>query len=155
MIEISKRERLVTIGSNNKAIEGKPVALVSMPTLSARFPSFQLALLKPTLERAGIPAQAFSLFMYFGTHIGWEINEAIADVWPSMVGEWIWTKAAFGDEVDSDREEYFQIYERVFSAICERADCTIDDLRRIRSELTVSFIDFCVTHIDWSRFGLI
>jgi hypothetical protein len=53
----------------------KPVALVSMPTLSARFPSFQLALLKPTLERAGIPVQTFSLFMYFGTHIGWRVAD--------------------------------------------------------------------------------
>src|SRR5690349_23053577 len=68
-----------------------------MPTLSARFPSFQLALLKPTLERAGIPVQTFSLFMYFGTHVGWRVNETLADVYPSMVGEWIWTKAAFGD----------------------------------------------------------
>ena len=49
----------------------KPVALVSMPTLSARFPSFQLGLLKPVLEAEGIPAQTFSLFMYFGTHVGW------------------------------------------------------------------------------------
>ncbi|MCI0485939.1 MAG: RiPP maturation radical SAM C-methyltransferase [Blastocatellia bacterium] len=135
--------------------ELKPVALVSMPTLSGRFPSFQLALLRPTLERAGIPVQPFSLFMYFGTHIGWRINEAIADVWPSMVGEWIWTGTAFGDEVESDDREYFETYERVFRAICERADCTIDDIRRIRSEAAPSFIDFCVDSIDWSRFGLI
>lgn len=133
----------------------KPVALVSMPTLSGRFPSFQLALLKPTLERAGIPVQPFSLFMYFGTHIGWRINEAIADVWPSMVGEWIWTKAAFGDEVEADRNEYFEKYERVFRAICDQADCTIDDIQRIRSEAALSFIDFCVDAIDWNRFGLI
>ena len=133
----------------------KPVALISMPTLSGRFPSFQLALLKPTLEREGIPAQAFSLFMYFGTHIGWQINEAIADVWPSMVGEWIWTRAAFGDEVDSDRSEYFEKYERVFRAICKTAGCTIDDIRRIRDKAAESFIDFCVESIDWSRFGLI
>ena len=133
----------------------KPVALVSMPTLSGRFPSFQLALLKPTLERAGIPAQPFSLFMYFGSHIGWRINEAIADVWPSMVGEWIWTKAAFGDELEADKKEYFEKYERVFRSICERADCTVDDLQRIRSEATLSFIDFCVRSIDWSRFSLI
>jgi ribosomal peptide maturation radical SAM protein 1 len=133
----------------------KPVALVSMPTLSGRFPSFQLALLKPTLERAGISVQPFSLFMYLGAHIGWRINEAIADVWPSMVGEWIWTKAAFGDEVESDRDEYFETYERVFRAICSRAGCTIDDIRRIRSVRAPSFIDFCVATVDWSRFGLI
>ena len=133
----------------------KPVALVSMPTLSGRFPSFQLALLKPTLEQAGIPVQPFSLFMYFGPHVGWRINEAIADVWPSMVGEWIWTRAAFGDEVDADRDEYFDTYARIFGAICERAGCTIDDIRRLRNEQAPSFIDFCVESIDWSRFGLI
>jgi len=147
--------RLVHLNGGNKASGVKPVALVSMPTLSGRFPSFQLALLKPTLERAGIPAQAFSLFMYFGTHIGWKINEAIADVWPSMVGEWIWTKTAFGDEVESDKDEYFKLYERVFRAICDRAGCTLDDIRRVRSQAATSFIDFCVDSIDWSRFGLI
>src|SRR5579871_730261 len=55
----------------------KPVALVSMPCLSARFPSFQLALLKPTLEKAGIPVQPFSLFMYLGSQIGWRLSETI------------------------------------------------------------------------------
>src|SRR5215470_1594352 len=133
----------------------KPVALISMPTLSGRFPSFQLALLKPTLEREGIPAQPLSLFMYFGEHIGWQINEAIADVWPSMVGEWIWTRAAFGDEIDSDRSEYFEKYDRVFRAICKIAGCTIDDIRRIREKAAESFIEFCLESIDWSRFGLI
>jgi hypothetical protein len=70
----------------------KPV----MPTLSTRFPSFQLALLKPTLERAGIPTQTFSLFMLF-----WDAHRVedqpgeSRTCGPSMVGEWIWTKAAF------------------------------------------------------------
>src|SRR5215470_7326179 len=99
----------------------KPVALVSMPTLSARFPSFQLALLKPTLERAGIPVQTFSLFMYFGNFIGWRVNEALSDVYPCMVGEWLWTKAAFDDFADTD--EYFQIYGHSLEAICHQAGC--------------------------------
>src|SRR5262245_13126553 len=73
----------------------KPIALISMPTLSAYFPSFQLALLKPTLEREGIPVQPFSLFVYFGASIGWQLNEAMAEVRDNMVGEWIWAKAAF------------------------------------------------------------
>src|SRR5882672_688618 len=133
----------------------KPVALISMPTLSARFPSFQLALLKPTLERAGIPAQTFSFFMYFGSRIGWKINEAIADVWPSMVGEWIWTKAAFGDEMDGRSAEYFQAYDWIFRAICRRAGCTTKRFRKIRDKDAPEFIDFCVDAVDWRRFGLI
>src|SRR6202012_460897 len=77
----------------HSVMDPKPVALISMPALSGKYPSFQLALLKPTLEKAGIPAQAFSLFMYFGTHVGWRVSEALSDVWPCMAGEWIWSKA--------------------------------------------------------------
>jgi ribosomal peptide maturation radical SAM protein 1 len=131
----------------------KPVALISMPTLSARFPSFQLALLKPTLENAGIPVQTFSLFMYFGTFVGWRINETLADVYPSMIGEWLWTKSAFGDFADNDR--YFEIYRRNLEGICEKAGCTLDDLRRLRETAAPAFIDFCMNSVDWSRFGLI
>ncbi len=131
----------------------KPVALISMPTLSARFPSFQLALLKPTLERAGIPVQTFSLFMYFGTHVGWRVNETLADVYPSMVGEWIWTKAAFGEFAKD--ENYYEIYRGNLEAICARAGCSFDDLRRLREHAAPGFIDWCLTSVDWSRFGLI
>src|SRR4051794_6814974 len=133
----------------------KPVALISMPTLSARFPSIQLALLKPTLERAGIPAQTFSLFMYFGERIGWRINEAIADVWPSMVGEWIWTKAAFGDEPLGRDEDYFRDYDYIFRAICKQAGCRLPRLQKIRDKDAPAFIDFCLDATDWTRFGLI
>lgn len=131
----------------------KPVAIISMPSLSARYPSFQLALLKPTLERAGIPVQTFSLFMYFGQQIGWSINETLADVYPCMVGEWIWTKAAFGDFADN--EAYLSLYDSSLRSICAQAGCTIDDLRRIREVEAPKFIDFCVDSVDWSRFGLI
>ena len=131
----------------------KPVALVSMPTLSARFPSFQLALLKPTLQHAGIPVQTFSLFMYFGTHVGWRINEALSDVYPCMVGEWIWTKAAFGDFADDD--EYVEIYRSNLESICHEAGCSIDDLRDVREKTAPAFIDFCLDSVDWTRFGLI
>lgn len=131
----------------------KPFALVSMPTLSARFPSFQLALLKPTLEREGIPVQPLSLFMYFGTQVGWRINETLSDVYSCMVGEWLWTKSAFGDFAND--EEYFEIYRDSLESICHKAGCTIDDLRAIREKAAPAFIEFCLDSIDWSRFGLI
>jgi len=124
-----------------------------MPTLSGRFPSFQLGLLKPFLERQGFVAQPFSLFMYFGTHVGWQMNEVLAEVWPSLVGEWIWTKAAFGEhEVD---QEYFEVFERNFRTICKLTGCSLQDLRRLRDDAAPRFIDFCVDNIDWSRFGLV
>ena len=124
-----------------------------MPTLSARFPSFQLALLKPELQREGIPVQTFSLFMYFGTQVGWRINETLSDVYPCMLGEWIWTKAAFGDFAPED--EYFEIYRDNLEGICAHAGCSLSDLSLIRDKRAPEFIDFCLESIDWTRFGLI
>ena len=124
-----------------------------MPTLSGRFPSFQLGLLKPFLERQGFAAQPFSLFMYLGTHLGWQMNEVLAEVWPSLIGEWIWTKAAFGEHEEDP--EYFEIFERNFRTISKLAGCSIADLRRIRDDAAPRFIDFCIDSVDWSRFGLV
>src|ERR1700752_770380 len=124
----------------------KPVALISMPTLSARFPSFQLALLKPTLEREGIPVQTFSMFMYFGTYVGWRITDAISDVYPCMVGEGIWTKDAFGDFAQN--EDYFEAYHSNPESICKHAGCTVADRAEIRENKAPAFIDFCVNSVD-------
>ncbi len=133
----------------------KPVALISMPTMSARFPSFQLALLKPTLERAGIPVQTFSLFMYFGERIGWKVNEAISEVWCGLMGEWIWTKAAFGDEIEARDQEYFRSHERLVKIICRQAGCTTKRFQRIRDKEAAAFVRFCAGAVNWRRFGLI
>jgi len=136
-------------------MDRKPVALISMPSQSAGIPSIQLALLKPTLEKSGIAAQSFSLFMYLGTHIGWRLSESLAEVWPNLVGEWIWSKAAFGEEANPEVEQYFLEYQETFAAMCKAAGCTLEDLRQLRNEKAQSFIDFCVEATDWSRFGLI
>ena len=124
-----------------------------MPTLSGRFPSFQLGLLKPFLEQQGFSVQPFSLFMYFGTHVGWEMNEVLAEVWPSLVGEWIWSKAAFGEQQHDP--EYFEVFEHNFRTICKLAGCSLNDLRGLRDDAAPRFIDFCVDSVDWSRFGLV
>jgi ribosomal peptide maturation radical SAM protein 1 len=133
----------------------KPVALVSMPSVSAGIPSIQLGLLKPLLERAGIPAQTFSLFMYLGDQIGWRVSESLAEVWPTLMGEWIWSKTAFAEEANSDVKEYFESHAESVEGLCRNAGCGAQDLIRIRDVEAQEFIDFCLNSTDWSRFGLI
>ncbi|MGH8907594.1 MAG: RiPP maturation radical SAM C-methyltransferase, partial [Egibacteraceae bacterium] len=131
----------------------KPVALVSMPTLAARFPSFQLALLKPTLERAGFEVEPLSLFLRFGQRIGWRLNDALADVYPCMVGEWIWAKTAFGDS--GDTAEYFRTFGSNLQSICARAGCELDDIARVREQDVPAFIEWAMREIDWPSYGLV
>ena len=71
------------------------------------------------------------------------------------VNGWIWSKAAFGDETNTDDDEYFAAHENIFTSVCHFGQCTLDDLRRLRYEAAPEFIDFCVNSTDWSRFGLI
>jgi ribosomal peptide maturation radical SAM protein 1 len=131
----------------------RPVALVSMPTLSARFPSFQLGLLQPTLAREGIATEPFSLFLFFGRFAGWPLAEALSEVYPSMVGEWIWSKAAFGHR--SSAKEYFAEYRDDLAGLCDRAGCTMADLERLRDQVAFDFLDWAVESTDWSRFSLV
>ncbi len=129
------------------------IALISMPTLGSNIPSFQLALLKPTLEAAGIDVQTFSLFMYFARHIGFKLNDILSDARPCIVSEWLWAKAAFGDF--NDEREYIDKYRDQLDDICRLADCTIDELVAVRNEKTLSFLDFLMDTVDWERFRLI
>lgn len=131
----------------------KPVALVSMPTLSARFPSFQLGLLKPVLEQQGIGCQTFSLFMYFGQYAGFKLTEGLAEVWPSLVGEWLWARAAFG-EFASD-VEYFDAYRENLTEVCAAAGCTLQDLLHVRNHVVEQYLDDMLDAADWSRFGMV
>jgi ribosomal peptide maturation radical SAM protein 1 len=131
----------------------KPVALVSMPTLSTYVPSFQLGLLAPTLERAGVDVHPLSLFLHFGARIGPRLNDALATVYPCMVGEWIWSKTAFGEF--SDDAAYLRHYRSNFDDLCRVAGCTLDDIVALREEAAPAFVDWAVDAIDWSAYGLV
>ncbi len=149
---MNKEQKAINVG-RDAAFAGRSIALISMPTLSADVPSFQLALLKPTLERAGVKAQTFSMFLYFARHVGWDLNEALAKVWPCLVGEWMWAEAAFGAFAES--KEYVRKYKSTLDAIAEEAGVPVARIERIRREAVPSFLDFCVSSVDYSRFALI
>jgi len=131
----------------------RPVALVSMPTLSGKFPSFQLALLKPTLERAGFAVVPHSLFLRFGDQIGWRLNDVLSTVYGCMVGEWIWSKAAFGDF--SDDAEYLARFGGELAEICAQAGCQIGDIVALRDEAAPRFVEQMLKEIDWAGYGLV
>ena len=134
---------------------GKPVALVSMPTMATRFPSFQLAHLGPVLVEAGFAVRPLSLFLDFAAQVGVRLNDALAEVYPCMAGEWIWSRAAFGDDSPDDDGPYLERYAGSFRAICAGAGATLDDLRRVRDVETARFLDRVVDEVDWPSFGLV
>jgi len=74
-----------------------PVALVSMPFVSASRPSLQLGLLKPLAESHGFPARTLHLNLDFAKQIGVELYELLCEHRGLQLGDWLFSIAAFGD----------------------------------------------------------
>lgn len=130
-----------------------PIALVSMPTLRDDIPSFQLALLKPTLERAGYSVVPHSLFLDFSRHVGPALNQALAEVRMTLTGEWIWTKAAFGALRPS--REYVERYRVDLDELCEAAGVTPKALVALRERGCPAFIERVVEGHDWGQYAFV
>ncbi len=54
-----------------------------------------------------------------------------------------------------DDADYVRHYDANLRAICDRAGCDIDDLRRLRETGTAEFLAEVVEEIDWSSFGVV
>lgn len=130
------------------------MALISMPTLAAHFPSFQLALLKPTLERAGIEVETYSLFLKFGAHIGWALNEELSMVRPCLAGEWLFGAEAFGEGF-GDEPGYLKRYGSSIEEICRLAKVPVARLLEAKQRDVPNFLDRMVEEIDGPSFDLI
>lgn len=130
-----------------------PIALISMPTLRHDIPSFQLALLKPTLERAGWVVEPFSLFMDFSRHVGPALNQALAEVHMSLAGEWIWTRAAFG-EVRSGAE-YLSEFRYDLEDVCRPAGVGPEVLVELRDRVCPAFLERVVAEHDFGQYAFV
>ncbi len=131
----------------------RPIALVSMPTLRHDIPSFQLALLKPTLERAGWVVEPLSLFMDFSRQVGPTLNQALAQVHLSLAGEWIWSKAAFGELRSS--AEYLEEFRGDLEDLCRPAGVGPEVLVGLRDEVCPAFIERVVAEHDFGRYAFV
>jgi ribosomal peptide maturation radical SAM protein 1 len=129
------------------------MALISMPTLAAHFPSFQLALLRPTLERAGIEVETFSLFLDFGAHIGWALNEELSLVRACLAGEWIFGGEAFGET--GTKEAYLEKYGGGLEEICRIAGVPLERLLEVKEREVPAFLAAMIEKIDAASFDLI
>ncbi|MEV6301967.1 RiPP maturation radical SAM C-methyltransferase [Actinoplanes sp. NPDC051861] len=77
---------------------GCPVVLVSMPFMAADRPSIQLGLLKAVLEAHGFPAHTLHANLDLAALLGAERYSLLAEHRGPMVGEWLFSVEAFGDD---------------------------------------------------------
>ncbi len=73
-----------------------PVILVSMPFMDAHRPSIQLGLLKSLATAHGFPARTLHANLSFAARIGVDYYQLLAQHRGCMVGDWLFSLAAFG-----------------------------------------------------------
>src|SRR5438874_1446977 len=79
------------------------ICLVQMPYSDLVRPSIALGLLKSYLSDRRIPTEVIYANLEYAAALGLDVYKAIEETPPeSLIGEWTFSKAAFGDAVGDD-----------------------------------------------------
>lgn len=131
------------------------VALVSMPFVSVHRPSIQLGLLKPIATSHGFPTETFHLSLDFGSRIGVELYELLAEHRGRMIGDWLFSVAAFGPDAPDRDGRLLVDFETEVAAQLTEVDVAPERLREIRDHDVPAFLDEAVETISWHRFDVV
>jgi ribosomal peptide maturation radical SAM protein 1 len=112
--------------------------LVNMPFWGIRFPSIQLGLLQAVAKEEGIKVQGLYACMDFARRIGFRLYDTIARHRGVLVGEWIFSRAAFPDHPLAD--QFPERFQHVLSDVAKTARTSEEELLALRNETAVQFI---------------
>jgi ribosomal peptide maturation radical SAM protein 1 len=135
-----------------KESQPKPVALVTAPFGPIELPSIQVGLLKAILARHGIPATVYYLNLSFARLIEFSAYSAVADVHRTLLGEWIFSEAAFGSRQDDER--FFEECPDV-AAVLKSIGWTRSKLLDLKRRIAPQFVRACARIIPWNRHAIV
>jgi ribosomal peptide maturation radical SAM protein 1 len=141
-----------------QSVSGTPsrlirTALVCMPFCTAQWPSIQVGLLTAIARQAGFEVDPYHLNLELAVRIPDEY-EALCNHRGQMTGEWLFSLAAFGDEVDRDDQAYFRRFpDELEWAAQGGRDAAF--LSHMRQEVIPRFLDDCVTMVDWGKYDVV
>ncbi len=121
-------------------------ALVNMPFASAQTPSIQMGLLKAILERDGIESRDCYFNVELANAVGYELYNSLCHIRGPLLGEWLFTKAAFPAVPALD--EFTTAFEEFTRDFCLFVGCTPEDLRYLREDLIPRFVDHCAAQLQ-------
>jgi ribosomal peptide maturation radical SAM protein 1 len=129
------------------------VALVNMPFHSTRYPSIALGLLHAGLMELGYHVRTANIALQFAARLGWEEYEIIAsDRW-RFAGEWMFARAAFGE--DAPNGERWLGDGTDADLLCGALDRDTNWLLEVREQVAPSFIDECLGLLPWREYDVV
>jgi len=114
------------------------VALVVMPFASTLAPSIQAGLLQSRAREAGHACDAFYFNLDLARELGVDTYEQIAHLPLPMLGEWLFSVAAFGDGAPDPDDDLLRHIDA--PRIESRIGLSAQDLRGLRRELAPAFV---------------
>ena len=137
----------------NAAVRSIRVAMVCMPFCMAERPSIQVGLLTALARRAGFETDPIHLNLELAARIPLDY-EGLCTHRGHMTGEWLFSIAAFGEEVEGDDDPYYRAFpeELAWAAQGER-DAKF--LSHLRHGVLPQFIEDCVHLVEWRKYDVV
>src|SRR4051794_38317878 len=129
-----------------------PVALISMPFASASMPSLALGLLKPIVRSHGFPVETFHLNLDFASVIGWPLYERLPMHADLAVGDWLFSRAAFGESAPDPADRFVRRFAEELSQLLSGLDVDPRDLSVIRREVVPRYLETTLSVVPWEQF---
>ena len=130
-----------------------PIALVNMPFWSTVTPSIQLGVLKAVLAQRNIPATVYYLNLPLARIIGYAPYNIVANVRSILLGEWLFSQAAFGPVQDDD--QFLEEFAPTIAILKQQLGWTEHDLLDIKQRIVPAYIEACLEAIPWGKHSIV
>lgn len=130
------------------------VALVTMPWRMSGSPSLQLGLLKSVLVEAGHTVDVHYASLTFAHLLGTTRHDALLEAAGArnrLLGEWLFTRAAFGKDAVS-AEEYLSAQTGALDGLVNE---TPESIRELHEVLIPDFIESLADSTDWGQYEMV
>jgi ribosomal peptide maturation radical SAM protein 1 len=129
------------------------VALINMPFAMADRPSIQIGLLAAIARNAGFVVDPYHLNLELAARIP-DAYDGLCSHRGRMTGEWLFSIAAFDDQVQLDDQQYYRAFpEELGWAAKGGKDAAY--LSMLRHELLPRFIEECLAMANWGQYQVI
>jgi ribosomal peptide maturation radical SAM protein 1 len=125
-----------------------------MPFSTAFSPSIQLGLLQAALKREEISVSSLYFNVKLAASLGWDLYEALCNDRTLLLGEWLFSYAAFGEDARAS-ESYLDSFGPAISEHLRVIDRDESYLLDLRARVLPAFIDDCYNQVDWGQFDVV
>ena len=128
-----------------------PVVLISMPFMDPYRPSIQLGLLKAVTARCGFPVRTYHAYLDFAAQIGVDYYTLLCQHRGTLIGDWLFSLAAFGDAAPDPDAHMVDDLAGNFSYLGRSPEEVREKLIQTRSKDVPVYLDKLIDNFPWDE----